>query len=287
MTTDSPREDKFGTRSMLFTIYGDYVIYRGGEIWVGSLIKLLEQFDLSEQAVRSALSRMCRKGWLAIRKVGINSYYSLSPKGEELLTKGRVRIFGFQKHAEDWDGTWYILSYSIPEEKRDLRERLRKQLSWLGYGPLSYGTWISPHGYPREVEEIVRSLEIQTHVELFAAEHLGFSTSREMVARCWDLAAINDRYRKFVAKYAPRCKEFGERLGNGELSASDCFVERTLLIHEYRRFPLIDPELPSRFLPADWEGRQAGELFETYHGLLADKANSFFDRVFEAPPEIL
>lgn len=274
---------KFGTRSLLFTIYGDYVIYRGGQIWVGSLIRLLAEFRISEQAVRSALSRMCKKGWLRADKAGINSYYSLTSKGEKLLTEGRERIFEFQKTAEDWDGRWFILTYSIPEEKRDLRERLRKQMSWLGYGPLSYGTWVSPRGYLREVEEIVENLGVRKYVEVFSANHEGFSSEKEMVAQCWDLEGINRRYRQFLAKYRPRYEKAVERLENGDgLKANECFVERTILIHEYRKFPFIDPELPSQFLPRNWKGREAADFFENYHALLADKANAFFDYVFEA-----
>ena len=44
-------------QSMLFTLYGDYIVHRGGEVWVGSLIQIAAQFGLSAQAVRSSLSR--------------------------------------------------------------------------------------------------------------------------------------------------------------------------------------------------------------------------------------
>ena len=49
-----------GAQDMVFTLYGDYIRYRGGEIWTGSLIQLLKHLGMSEQAVRSVLSRMWR-----------------------------------------------------------------------------------------------------------------------------------------------------------------------------------------------------------------------------------
>src|SRR2546427_446559 len=62
-------------QSMMFTLFGDYIMHRGGEIWVGSLIRIAAEFGLSEQAVRSALSRMSQKGWLRSRRVGNRPYY--------------------------------------------------------------------------------------------------------------------------------------------------------------------------------------------------------------------
>ena len=61
-------------RAMLFTLWGDYVVHRGGEIWVGSLIRIGAEFGLSELALRSVLSRMGRAGWLVASPRGTRSY---------------------------------------------------------------------------------------------------------------------------------------------------------------------------------------------------------------------
>jgi phenylacetic acid degradation operon negative regulatory protein len=37
-------EKSLNTRSMIFTLYGDYIRHYGNEIWIGSLIKLLGEF---------------------------------------------------------------------------------------------------------------------------------------------------------------------------------------------------------------------------------------------------
>jgi phenylacetic acid degradation operon negative regulatory protein len=62
------------TQDMVFTLYGDYIRHRGGEAWIGSLIELLGLFGISEQAVRSTLSRMSRKGWLNSRRTSRYSF---------------------------------------------------------------------------------------------------------------------------------------------------------------------------------------------------------------------
>src|SRR5947208_16446858 len=127
-------------QSRMFTLYGDYIMHRGGEIWVGSLIQIAGQFGLSQQAVRSAISRMSQHGWLKVRRVGNRSYYGATNRTRRLLEEGKRRIFA--NRSGPWDHQWRILVYSIPERKRELRTELRKQLAWVGYGPLSRGSWI-------------------------------------------------------------------------------------------------------------------------------------------------
>ncbi len=272
-----------GPQSMLFTLYGDYVLQRGGRAWAGTLIKVFAEFGLSEQAIRSALSRMSQKGWLKVKRVGNKSYYSLTTRGKRLLSEGaKIIYYGRQ---EQWDGKWRLLTYSIPENKRDIRHRLRKELSWLGYGMLSNATWVCPHDTRAEVESLVQRLGVEKHVETFTASHQGFSNPGELVKRCWELDSINQQYEGFITKYRPRLETHRLRLEAGEtIDAGECFVERFTLIHEYRKFPFLDPELPTELLPEGWLGREAAAIFREYHQLLAAKANDFFDSVYEDVP---
>lgn len=264
---------------MMFTLFGDYIMHRGAEIWVSSLIQIAAQFGLSQQAVRSALSRMGQHGWLKVRRVGNRSYYGATARTKRLLEEGERRIF--VRRPGPWDHCWRILVYSIPERRRAIRTELRKQLSWLGYAPLSSGSWVCPHNLEPDVSRIVENLGISGCVEIFTASHQGISTDRELAARCWDLAGINRRYEAFLARYEPLFKEFQRR---EDLTASECFVQRFLLIHEYRKFFFIDPELPSELLPEVWHGTRARDLFHAFHSLLAEPANHYFDSVFEGLP---
>lgn len=267
---------------MIFTLYGDYIRPRGGQIWIGSLVKLLAPFGWSEQAVRSAVSRTVQKGWLQIVRAEGKSYYSLTERGEQLLAEGTRRIF--ERRAALWDRQWHMLTYSIPENQRELRDELRTQLSWLGYGLLSNATWLCPHDCEPEVAALVTRLGIKDRVEIFVGRHRGFGDDRALAARCWDLAEINARYEAFLARYRPAYVDHRRRLASGEDGPDvECFVQRVLLIHEYRKFPFSDPQLPRELLPDGWLGDEAAELFHAYHALLGQRANRFCDAVFERP----
>jgi phenylacetic acid degradation operon negative regulatory protein len=266
------------SRSAILTLYGDYVRTRGGEISIASLIELLGNFGLSGQAVRSAVSRMCRNGLLRVRRTGAASYYSLSTAGYELLDKGTERIF--QRKNEIWDGTWSIVTYSIPERMRDARDRLRLELGWLGYGALSEATWISPYDLARDVERLAETVGVKDKIFTFLVRHHGETRPQDIVSRCWDLTTIHERYAAFIADYQPEMENHLKRLSSGTaIEPSECFVRRFGLIHEYRKLPYLDPDLPQELLPQDWLRPKAAALFRDYHALLAESANGYFDYV--------
>ncbi len=164
-----------GTRSqdLVFTLFGDYLLERDDPVWVGSLITLLGDLGLSPTAVRTVLSRMARKRWLFASRRGTRSFYGLTTRGRRLLEAGRQRIY-HPPRDEPWDGSWYLITYSIPEERRRRRDSLRLTLLWLGCGLLSNGLWITPHDVRAEVDKVAGSLRVRRHLEVFRAEHSGF-----------------------------------------------------------------------------------------------------------------
>jgi phenylacetic acid degradation operon negative regulatory protein len=268
----------FRPRAAMLTLYGDYVLQRGGEIGIGSLVRLLGNFGLSEQAIRSAVSRMCRSGLLKAKRINHKTYYSLTNEGHSLLIEGAQRIF--QRKKSHWDGNWNIVTYSIPESMRQARDKLRVELGWMGYGALGEATWISPYDQTREVKNLLQRLNIGEYVHVFSAQHQGGTDPKKIVARCWDLGKIHQNYADFLAEYRPKLEEHRKRLQAGEtIEPSECFVGRFNLIHEYRKLPFFDPDLPLELLPKNWLRPQAAALFNEYHALLTDKANEYFDSV--------
>lgn len=269
----------WGPRSATITIYGDYVRHKGGEIGIGSLIKLLGDLGLSEQAVRSAVSRMCRAGLLQVRQKGRKSYYSLTSAGFDMLNKGAQRIF--ERNVKKWDRNWTLVVYFIPEQRRELRHQLRTELGQVGFGPLSAAAWISPHDLTREATDIADKLHIKDFIQVFRAKSEGFMPGGEVISRCWELERIKKRYSDFMAKYSPKLERHKKRLKVGETpSPSECFVERFRLLDEYRRLPFFDPDLPEELLPSGWPRSRATSVFNDYYALLAASANEYFDSVF-------
>ncbi len=72
-------------------------------------------------------------------------------------------------------------------------------------------------------------------------------------------------YRPRLAGYRP-----------GAVAGAAALVERMSLVHDYRRFPFRDPDLPPELLPDGWSGRAAHEVFLAAHGLLREPAEAYW-----------
>ena len=266
------------TQFLIFTLFGDYVLERGGTIWTSDLVHLMQVLGVSERAVRSTLSRLTSKGWLVSQRVGRRSQYSLTKQGHSLLEKGGRRIF--EPSIVDWDGQWHLVLYSLPEDMRDARHALRTQLTWQGFGSLMPGTWISPHNRVAELSEFIDEIGISVYVEQFYGSHYGMSSDQELVQRCWPLDELTAYYRAFIARYKPEYLKCQAQESNAYVPDLElCFLRRYWLTHEFQAMPLKDPNLPAALLPPDWIGFAGRSLFYNYRQLLGKYAHQFVDEV--------
>ncbi len=258
--------------SFIFSLYGDLVHRHvtDGSLWIGSLVRLMAPFGLSEAAVRQAVSRMSRQGWLVAHKVGSRAYYAVTERGRRRIEELSPRIYG---PVVEWDGRWRMLTYSVAEGEREKRDRLRKELAVLGWAPLSASTWLSPRDALAEVRETARAAGGLENIDLFVGEYAGPDSDRELLEKCWDLESIATSYREFIHTYEPRLVREHER---NALSGEGAFVERLWLVHDYRKFTYVDPGLPSTLLPAHWPGTTAAALFREYYAAIDRKSLRFF-----------
>lgn len=277
-------ENTINTRSMIFTIYGDYVRHYGNEIWIGSLIRLLAEFGHNEQSIRAAISRMNKQGWVQSYKKGNKSYYYLTDRGIKRIEVAAKRIF--KLIPEEWDGKWRLLMYTIPEEKRNVRDELRKELIWSGFGTFSNSVWISPNNLENQVKLLIEKYDIAQYVDFFLATYEGEQENRKLVQKSWDLEEINGKYEEFIESYSPKFIIDKNKIKKGVMTPSECFIERTKLVHEYRKFLFVDPGLPEELLPEKWLGHHAASLFSEYYKIIAEPASEFFEEVFKKGNEM-
>jgi phenylacetic acid degradation operon negative regulatory protein len=271
-------------RRSIFEIYLDYVQYYGGSISVRSLLALGEELGLTTTAMRAALCRLGRQGWLRATTWEKQSFYALTDMGRERVEEAAPRIF--TPHVGKWDGEWTILTYSLPEKLRPFRDRLRRELTWLGFGPLLPSVWISPRPIVELTLRHLAQRQLDSFVHLFRARHVSSLAYSELVQGCWNLKTVQRQYAKFTRHWEPAWREFQARFNAGDPPAeSVCFASKMRLLHEYGKFLHIDPGLPSELLPASWPGTTAWQVFRECHLLLAERALNFFERHFHGPPQ--
>lgn len=238
------------------TLLGEFVLPRDRPVWTSVLVDALATFDVEEKSARQALARTASEGWLVSERAGRRVRWSLTPPGRRLLTEGAQRIYEFGSTRRQWDGTWLIVFVSVPESRRDLRHQLRTRLTWAGFGTPESGVWISPNP-SREAEAltILKELELTHEAMSFTAAYGAVGTEESMVSRAWDLTQLEARYEEFIDEFT----------GLNPTDGDAVLHAQTRLVHEWRRFPFLDPQLPSDLLPANWSGAHAAELFHRKH----------------------
>src|SRR3954467_3143696 len=131
-------------RSLLLTVLGEFVLPSGRPVWTATLIDLLAELDVAEKAARQAIMRTADSGWITGSRIGRETRWSLTGAGTRLLKEGTDRISGFAADDRAWDGRWLVLTVGVPENARQLRQRLRTRLGWAGLGSLNAETWVTP-----------------------------------------------------------------------------------------------------------------------------------------------
>jgi phenylacetic acid degradation operon negative regulatory protein len=270
-------------RSLMFTLYGDYIQFYGGEVWVGSLIKMMKEFGISESSVRGAILRMVQQDLLKVRKIGNRSYYSMTEKGKRRIDDGHQRVYSIR--SQKWDGYWRIMTYSIPEEKRALRNQIRKELNWTGFGMISNSTWVSPNSLEKQVMEMIQTYQLENNTVLFSASSIVSHDNEDIIKKGWDLETLSEEYLQFISQYEKIHEVLKEKAWDETLTDKECFLERTTLVHNYRKFLFKDPGFPVDLLPDNWNGTKARELFWNIHQLISVRAVRYFDSLFEQAPD--
>ncbi len=245
--------------SLIITVFGDAIVPRGGRIWLGSLIRLLEPLDLNERLVRTSVFRLAKDDWLRTETIGRKADYVLTPSGRRRFEEASRHIYA--AHAPLWDRRWRLILV-VGDLDPKLREQLRDALFWQGFGALGHDCFVHPGAeLPSVMDALVAeglSSVLPSLFPLFAADARSAQSASDadLVSRAWDLRALAAAYSDFVAAYQPILDELRrEHLTN--IADQDAFLLRILLIHDYRRLLLRDPELPEVLLPADWSGQQA------------------------------
>jgi phenylacetic acid degradation operon negative regulatory protein len=240
------------TGSIVITLFGDAIVPRGGSVWLGTLLEFFKTLDIDSGVVRTAMSRLAADGWLERTRVGRNSFYRLADKGRLTFDAAVKHVYNPQWPA--WTGRFELLLIVNAGDREASREALQE----AGFGSPLPGVWIAPSGVP-----VPRLAADAIRLEVSAEDDSG----RRLLGESWPLQRTADAYLRFVRTFEPLRGWISRRR---QLSETDAFTARILMVHHYRRVVLHDPLLPEALLPADWPGRAARELCrEIYHGLLA------------------
>jgi phenylacetic acid degradation operon negative regulatory protein len=258
--------DQHPTRanSVIITIYGDFIAPHGGTVWLGSFIKLVAPLGINERMVRTSVYRLSQEKWLVSEQIGRRSYYSLTTSGRRRFEHAYRRIYFAPQ--DTWTGEWQLvlLPSSMAGPQRDA---LRKELAWAGYGALASGILAHPSADTDALLDILQETGAHDKVVAMKATNVSSLTSKplqELVHECWNLEALSAKYLDFIELFRPVLRTMRAA---SSLDPEQCFLVQTLLMHDFRRALLHDPQLPAQLLPANWSGGVARQLCRDLYSL--------------------
>ncbi len=274
------------SRGLLLTLLGEFALRNGGSAWTQTLVEGLGMHGVEEKAARQAISRLAERNWLKKDKVGRRTRWTLTPELQGLLEEGAARIYGFGLEAPAWDGQWLLLTASVPERDRKVRYQLTSGLNWAGFGSLGQGWWISTRPEREgEADRVLNESGVK-NVHSFTATHGSMGDPIQLAERAWNLSAVQAQYELFLQQASDLQQATDLQQANqlqqadGLSSSSDSQQAHALiqLLHSWRRFPFLDPDLPPELLPTDWPGHQAALRYHELNQLWSPKAHQWWNK---------
>lgn len=259
--------------SLLVTLFGDSICPHGGTVWLGSLIKLVEPLGINQRLVRTSVFRLTQDGLLGSEHVGRRSYYSLTPMGLRQFATASMRIYNNRKPG--WDGNWRLVFTGLSDITQEERNTIRQELLWLGFGRLAPGVFGHPTADLEPVKTLVSELGLQHKVAMMmagTADDNMPTPSSALVKQCFEMESMDAAYDAFIAVFEPLLLAVRKQQ---TLDDHKSFMLRTLLIHEFRRILLAEPELPFELIPQDSSSHRAWRITQEIYKLVAVPAERY------------
>jgi phenylacetic acid degradation operon negative regulatory protein len=259
-------------QSVLLTLFGDYILDEGVLVAASSVIDVLDRIGIGEHAARATLSRMVQRNLLRREVRGRRAYFGPTEHGRRIMLDGRTRVQEGDLVTRQWDGTWTVVAFSMPESWQRERHDLRSRLQWAGFGMVQAGLWVAPRRV--DVAAMLDGSGLDEYVRTFEGTPTGSTEPSRLIAEAYDLRALAARYTGFIDRWAAFDDE---RSG-----PVDPVVRRAVLHTDWLLVVRDDPRLPLEFLPADWPAVPADVLFRRIGGRLRRGAEREMRRRMDA-----
>jgi DNA-binding transcriptional regulator PaaX len=258
-------------QSLLLSFFGALVLDSGlPPLPSMTLLDLLGDLGVAEAAARATLKRMTKSGLLSRGQVGRTAEYELTPLAEDVLREARGRVASpapFEHPSDEWT----LLSYSVPESRRDLRHRVRARLTWAGFGGLRDGLWIAPGTV--DVAAVLGRSDLDGVADLadaFAGRPLPGTDLDRLVHRAWDVPGIREAHSWFIETWSRPPRVAGS------------LAQLTLLGADWLSLLRTDPGLPAAHLGPDWPAATSSAIYRRVFDGLEPAARAALERSLRA-----
>ena len=144
---------KIVLKTMAAAGFVSMVILAPNVIQALSMLKSNEKYK-PKYYCNSIISRLKSQGLIEFLNKNGKNFIRLTEKGKQRLAKYQLQEAVIKK-PKRWDRKWRIVIFDIREEKKAIRDLLRRELINLGFVKLQNSVWV----YPYDCEGIVIMLK--------------------------------------------------------------------------------------------------------------------------------
>lgn len=197
------------------------------------LVRLTSDFDIREQTLRVALTRMVSAGDLVRSADG----YRLA---DRLLARQRRQDAAIDPKTRPWRGDWVTVVITTVGADARTRADLRNDLLQNRFAELREGVWLRPANLAGDLpEEVTANARVLTSRD---------DDPAGLAAVLWDLPAWITTARQLL----------------GEIGSAPDVPGRFVAAAAIVRHLLADPVLPAELLPDDWPGTQLRQAYADF-----------------------
>jgi phenylacetic acid degradation operon negative regulatory protein len=249
-------------RQLVLALFGEHVLDDPFPVRASALLSVLDGAGITASATRAALDRLTAANILARTRSGREILFSLTPHGLAVLSEAAGRVRSPRPFDPVGEG-WTLVTFSIPEEQRTLRHRLRSTLTWEGFAPLRDGLWIAPGevNVAAAFEPLHADLPPNALMAFHARELLPITAN---IRSAWDIEAIRREHLAFIEAWSAI-----------DTSTSPLSL-RTMLVADWLALLRVDPRLPHQFMDDNWPATRSSETYQRCHQALAAASDAEF-----------
>ncbi|UWQ91627.1 PaaX family transcriptional regulator [Rhodobacteraceae bacterium M382] len=214
--------------SIIVSLFGDMAQDPKDRISGSALTRVIGPMGIKPEAIRVALHRLRKDGWIDSSRIGRTSVHFLTPSGRAQSAAVTPRIYS---HAPEAITSWHVLMAQETSGQSTLEDVMLTQNyisigrhSALGAGPV-----------PRNCEDLLTFVVDKMSVPNWLRNQI---YAPELIETCTDLE---------------QALQGLSQVPTG-LSAAQIATLRTLIVHRWRRVVLRHPDLPPEFHPDNWPG---------------------------------
>jgi len=226
--------------SLIVTIFGDMAQGAGDAISGAALSRLVGMMGVRPEAMRVALHRLRKDGWIDSRREGRGSLHWLTPFGRAQSAEASPRIYD---RVRSLSGPWHLLMSGGADGTG--RVQLEGALLTGDYLPIGSQVVLGQGPLPNDLHGLFGAEVSRFQVpgwlrhQVCPAEIMALYSALEADLRA--VAAILDR--------------------GPPLCALETAAIRLLAVHSWRRLLFRHPDLPDAFFPEGWRGPDCRILF--------------------------